>query len=73
MASRPLTLGNWSMTAQLMRDAIRFQPGKGDLVTQVRIYGVRFEPYAPYTYLALASLELKDWRERGLGHQTVRS
>ena len=53
-------LRDWAMTAQLMRDAIRFQAGAGELVTQVRIYGVRFEPYSPYSLLALALLELKD-------------
>jgi hypothetical protein len=57
--------GEWATTARLMQDAIRFQPGSQEVVSQVRVYGVRFEPYSPYSFLALALLELKDCGNAG--------
>jgi hypothetical protein len=41
-----------------MREAINLQAGADEMVKQVRIHGIRLEPYAPHYYLARALTEM---------------
>jgi hypothetical protein len=43
--------GNWTEAARHMRAALAEQPREGE---QVKLYGMRFEPYLPHYYLGLA-------------------
>jgi len=43
--------GNWAEVARHMRAALGEQPREGE---QVKLYGMRFEPYLPHYYLGLA-------------------
>jgi hypothetical protein len=55
---RAYDLGNWKGSAQYMQDAVRLQSGVKELPREVRMSGTRFVPYAPYSYLAVALLQL---------------
>jgi hypothetical protein len=43
--------GNWAEVARHMQAALAEQPREGE---QVKLYGMRFEPYLPHYYLGLA-------------------
>jgi hypothetical protein len=48
----------WRGAALSMQEALRLQTSEQNRVRQVRIYGVRFEPYAPTFFLMAALTEL---------------
>lgn len=50
--------GNWQAAAQSMREAINLQAGADEMVKQVRISGMRLEPYFPHYHLARALTEM---------------
>jgi hypothetical protein len=49
--------GNWPEAARRMSDALAEQPREGE---QVKLYGMRFEPYLPHYYLGLARFNAGD-------------
>ncbi len=49
--------GNWAEVARHMRAALAEQPREGE---QVKLYGMRFEPYLPHFYLGLAMANTGD-------------
>jgi hypothetical protein len=54
---KPLDPKGWGDVEALMRQAIAEQPREGD---EIKLYGMRFEPYLPHYYLGLARFELGD-------------